>query len=302
MRRNNVFILLIVVMFSAACDRSRRGPASEPDGGITSIDGVIAIVDKGEFPYSFAYFKLIDNNENAITDLKLGNVNVTEDSKPVVPLDIEKAYAPLAIVLILDRSGSMSGGPTDDLNEAASAFVDSLTEKDFVEIIEFGDEIEVSQSFTNDTDKLTKVIESGTANMGSTAFYDAVAKGIDDIQKIGGNRIIIAMSDGYDCASEDYDILEVIEYANDNDQPVNTISYGGSYGLDHIAYNTGGEFVEAATGDELYEAYQSMIPKPIMDHMSLQFRSLSDDAGEIKIYVVYGSLTCEFDWEYPEED
>lgn len=296
-------MLILAIAVTTGCDRRSRGSLSEPASGVTSINGAVSMVLRDDYPYNEIYARIKDNNDNVITGLKLGNVHITEDGNPVVQIDLEAAMSPLAIILILDRSGSMDGQPTTSLNKAASGFVDSLSDRDYVEIIDFGDEVEISQSFTNDREKLKKVINEGTGNMPMTMLYDAIGVGIDEMQKMGGDRIIIAMSDGYDNSSKNYTTFQsIINYAISKNQKINTIGYGGAHDLDTIASDTGGLFIEAASGDELYEAYQRMVPVPVVDHVKVQFRSRDKEADGVTMYVIYGSLTCRFTGTYFQSD
>ncbi len=303
MKKLNI-ILPIIVLIICGCDRSRKGPMSEPGASITSISGYLSMMDKNDYPYKDLYAKVADNNGNPVTDLKVGNITIAEDGNPAIPLDVEASIGPLSIVLILDRSGSMSGDPTTALNEAASGFVDSLSARDFVEIIDFGTTVQVSQSFTNSKSSVKDVINNGDATMGLTALYDAIVKGVQDIQNIGGYRVIVAMTDGGDCASTNT-LNDAISLAISYNQPVNTIGYGTSYNpanLLKIASDTGGLYDSASSSSELYQVYQKMVPTPVEDHVKIKFRSLTQNAGGATIYILYGLLSCSFSMDYPDTD
>ncbi|MDA3792826.1 MAG: VWA domain-containing protein [Elusimicrobia bacterium] len=300
-----VFLILI---FLSGCDRSRKGPLSSPSSGVSSIIGSLSISDKGNFPYTDAYIKVWDQNGNPITDLKPGNIAVTEDGKPVVLLEAEPSKSPLAIVLVLDRSGTM-GFTTppyyEALNKAASGFINKLSDIDFVEIIDFGSKVEVSQTFTTDKSILKDVKNDGASAMGGTALYDAIGKGVDDLQTIGGERVLIAMTDGINNVENNYTLVSVIDYAKNKNQVVNTIGYGTGYistNLQQISDDTEGIYIGASSADELYAAYQNMVPAPKTDHIRIRFRSLSKSAKKATVYISYGDYTTSFSAKYPDTE
>ena len=296
-----VMVLLAASVFVAGCDRGRRGSQVQPDSSVTSLSGSMALVINDEYPYNMAFAKIVDNANRPITNLKVGNINILEDGRPVIPLDAAPAYSPQAIVLVLDRSGSMSG-VTDDLNDAVIGFIDSLSERDYVEIIDFESEIVIKQTFTNDKKKLKDIIALGAA-LGGTMFYDAVGVAIDEVATISAKSIIIAMSDGYDGLSTKYpDVPSIVAYANSKNQKINTIAFGGSYGLDQIASGTGGTFIQANDADDLVAAYEQMVPEPVLDHIRVEFKSRDKAANVIEMYVMYGDVAAVITGSYFDPD
>ena len=52
-------------------------------------------------------------------------------------IDAKQAALPRDLIVLLDASGSMSGSPLDQARRVTAALVDSLTEQDQLELIEF---------------------------------------------------------------------------------------------------------------------------------------------------------------------
>ncbi len=129
--------------------------------------------------------------------------------------------------------------------------------------------------------------------------------------RINGNeRVLIAMTDSADTYSTKYNDISVVSYANRKKQNVNIIGYGYVDGeiLQYIADNTFnadgniGKYEYTSTGDELYVAYQKMVPEPDTDYIKIRFRSLNEKASKATVYLSYGNLTSSFSAEYPDTE
>src|SRR5690606_12892680 len=87
------------------------------------------------------------------------------------------ATVPVATVLAIDASGSMSGGPLEAAKAAATSFVQQAGVTDQIAIITFADEVQTLSGFTADKQVLTERISSIQA-AGETSFNDAVIRGV----------------------------------------------------------------------------------------------------------------------------
>ena len=179
---------------------------------------------------------------------------------------------PISMVLIWDTSGSMQGS-TEDLQRAVETYLDQVRPSERLNLIRFSSvqETEVLlPEFTSDRERLKAATAGKFFADGGTPFYDAVAKGIELLEGVEGNRAIVVMTDGADTASrldhpgfwrllQDKRIrlytiglgLELQEY-----QP--TIASSGERVLRHAAMATNGRFFFARTADELQGLYQQI--------------------------------------------
>lgn len=102
-----------------------------------------------------------------------------------------------AVVLVLDASGSMRGGPLAAAQQAATAFVTSLPDVVPVGLVTFSDSARVVVSPTTDRGRVVGAIGDVQAS-GETALYDGVtaATGVGTTP-----RTLVVLSDGGDTAS-----------------------------------------------------------------------------------------------------
>ena len=83
--------------------------------------------------------------------------------------------APLDLVLVIDRSGSMSGDPLKAALESASRIIRGLRDDDRVAVVTFDSQVDVVQPLVHPTDRAGLIqrvqsVESG----GSTALFDGL--------------------------------------------------------------------------------------------------------------------------------
>ncbi|MEN9653087.1 MAG: hypothetical protein RL303_807, partial [Verrucomicrobiota bacterium] len=120
---------------------------------------------------------------------------------PARPADaVETPRAPLDLSLVIDRSGSMSGGPLEAAIESASRIVRGLRPEDRVAIIAFDDHIDVVHSLTHVTDREAIVARiKSIDHRGSTDLFGGWEEGVKQLAPFTRkDRIarVILLSDG----------------------------------------------------------------------------------------------------------
>jgi VWFA-related protein len=240
-----------------AQEQPQKAPAaaqnSEPQAGETGSDPAsVAKIRVGTNEVNVV-FTVTDKHGKRVTDLKQNDFRFVDDSKPVSELRSFRAEAnlPLQVGLLIDASSSVRDRFKFE-QEAAIEFLNQTVRKryDLAFVVGFDVTPEVTQDFTDDTEKLGHGVRELRPG-GGTAMYDALYYACrDKLLKRPTNgptrRAIILLSDGDDNQSH-VTREEAIEMAQRAEAIVYTIStnVSGSKGsgdkvLERIADATGG--------------------------------------------------------------
>ena len=123
-----------------------------------------------------------------------------ENGRPVAGLEAKNLASSKSVVVCIDRSRSMIGGPLADAAGAAREFVGAKAPTDRVAICAFGSEAATLTRFstaTIDSDSVLRTMEVDSVK--GTALYDAV---VQSSHLLGGEqnkaRILVLLTDGAD--------------------------------------------------------------------------------------------------------
>ncbi len=158
-------------------------------------------------------------------------------------------------VLVVDRSGSMSGQPITDARLALRRFVQSARPADSIALISFSDSISLDQNLGTDRNRILSRIDRLQPG-GGTHLYDAVAAGVRMLAGIEGQKVVVYLTDGNDNGS----ILSARELHQMNIGE-NVFVYGVGLGdVDHQAIRglseaTSGEYLVANSSRDLGNLY-----------------------------------------------
>ena len=274
--------------------------AGIPSTGTTTVATTVNQVLATYFPTVLALQVIRDQQGNPITNLNAGNFDVTENGTPCVITDVrtvQQASSNLSVALVLDRSGSMAGDKNTALEASASEFVTLLQPMDMGEVINFSDNVEVTQAFTSDKTLLTQAIQ------GTTSLYEGIYRGVGDTAKQNGREAVIALTDGQENTSS-HTLDDVLQAAKQNSVPIFTIGLGSDADgvtLGSIAAQTGGIYTFAPAASDLAAIYQS-ISSQLNGQIQLSFISpdptKSGTARHVVVNIHYGSLTAQSTYDY----
>ncbi len=178
---------------------------------------------------------------------------------------------PLASVLLIDRSSSMSGQPLEQARLAATAFMRTIGPGDLVEVLAFGRHVERLSPFGGNLATVGPAMQSMAAG-GETALYDALLVARQDlgaaVQRSGREyrQAIIVLSDGEDTGSvlafEDVlaDLRQsgVIVYAVSVRTDVRGRPAPPPWPLAQLAVDTGGRAIAVSTPWALTALYEDV--------------------------------------------
>ena len=158
-------------------------------------------------------------------------------------VDTEKKLNQTEIVVILDRSGSMSSiakATVENFNKFLNEQKNAEGEA-FVTLVQFDDRYELNYKSTPIKDVNDLVYGETYQPRGSTALHDAIGKTINELEKTDRDIIMVIITDGEENASREYKgnaIKNIIEQKEkDNWKFVylganqDAISVGGAMGM-----------------------------------------------------------------------
>lgn len=138
----------------------------------------------------------VSDAANRYLEISRDDLVVKEDGVEQFVDSFQEAIAPVSMVLVLDQSGSMRRA-ADAVKEAAYRFVGSIRKEDALGVALFADRPELVQDLTKDREEAIAAIDQYAAK-GGTALYDALALGMERLQRVQGRRAVVVLTDGRD--------------------------------------------------------------------------------------------------------
>ncbi|MEK6227457.1 MAG: VWA domain-containing protein [Chloroflexota bacterium] len=176
-------------------------------GGVASADDpyhiVLSRVDPSDFPTVRLVASVVDSSGKAVPGLRPQDLQIREGTvTPESTVTLASMVSPVALALVVDTSGSMSGQPIADAKAAVTTMVGSLGAIDQVAILSFNSTVRVIQPLTSDKSRALAGVSSITAG-GDTAIFDGVQSAVDllDGANPKARRAIILLTDGLDTSS-----------------------------------------------------------------------------------------------------
>lgn len=212
---------------------------------------------------------------------------------------------PLSVALLMDYSGSIfidGDKYRNDMENAATAFVEGFMAGDEAEIIKFGTTASVMQRYTSDLTLLAKAIDAFPQDHEyGTALYDTIDLALDRItnRAVNDRKAIVLLTDGKDSDGNDQPLsnateADVIDKAQSKGIPIFTIGVANAdfSSLRQLADDTGGTFFESATSSNLGTVYQQLTDLLLTDQYILTFDSQVplSATGELDVTAEYDGM------------
>ena len=209
------------------------------------------------------YVTVTDSDKRLVPGLLREDFDVFDNGKRQELTVFENKSVPIAAVVMLDSSGSMSL-ILDRVKEGAEQFLIRLHPEDTARVGAFNDKIEFlpENEFTSDRDLLIRSLRELDYGY-PTRLWDAVDESIRRLEGVQQRKVIIVFTDGDDTASR-RDLDDVMQQARVEEIMVyaigleTRINFNGQVqiskpakGLKKLAEETGGGFVMLKKQDEL---------------------------------------------------
>lgn len=177
------------------------------------------------------YFTVFDGNGQIVTEPAIASAEIILNDELMSVASVGQPSTDAYIVLVLDASGSMASA-MPQMRQAAIQAVESAPDDAVFAVLQFNDNIELLQDFTQDRRQVAEKIDGirAVANAG-TCLYDATYRALEILNDAPlGRRGVILFTDGNDetaqgtvCSTHTY--AEVVELATRQSSrvPVHTI-------------------------------------------------------------------------------
>jgi VWFA-related protein len=217
------------------------------------------------YPEVTAVVSVRDAFGTPVGGLNAAAFSATEDGAAVPVLDVQAAVdagVGMAVVMVMDTSGSMAGDPLATTQEAAVAFVDSLLPNDKAAVIAFADSVGPPSDLTGDKQALASVLRGLRAN-GDTALYDAVVAAVRAADAAPlPRKVVVLLTDGQDygglSSATDEGSLAEAEAAG---VPIFTVGVGENVNvpyLQQVAQRSGGQYIAAPGPADIPAVYDGI--------------------------------------------
>ncbi len=165
-----------------------------------------------------------DRNGLYIPNLRQTDFKIFEDGAEQEIAYFGTSEKPFTVILLIDTSPS-TAYKIEEIQSAATAFVNQLKPQDNVMVIEFDANVHVLTEATNDRQKIYKAIRRADFGDG-TSLYDAVDFSLRKrLGKIEGRKAIVLFTDGVDTASYKNDYDSTIKDAEESESLIFPIYY-----------------------------------------------------------------------------
>jgi VWFA-related protein len=159
---------------------------------------------------------VFDRNGLYIPGLKQDDFKIFEDGKEQQVAYFGTQNEPFTVALLLDTSPSTQY-KIDEIHAAAKAFVNQLSPRDSVIVIEFNSSVKIQCERTTDRDKIDHGIEKAKFGDG-TSLYNAVDEALrKQLSRIEGRKAVVLFTDGVDTTSRKNSYDTTVAYAEESD-------------------------------------------------------------------------------------
>lgn len=241
-----------------------------PNSALAQYNVRITQVDRTRFPKIGVYVSITDAGGNPIVDSLPVHISILEGGRLVFQSALSDGQkisgptdsrGPVSLVLVLDRSGSMQGEKLQKAKDAAIAYLNDAPPQFQLAVVAFDDDARTLSDFTNDKSILrARVGELVTG--GGTALQDGIATGLDMLRGRSGRRAVLALTDGLENSSKQYQNEEgyrrLLERASKEDCTISTVGLGRDVNTNYLkGYEaTGGWYLFSPGPDELKTKFE----------------------------------------------
>jgi len=237
---------------------------------------------------------VLDQEGRLVPNLEKEEFTILDNGKPQEIALFQSEVQPFTVVVMLDRSASMTAN-LDVLNAGAEQFILRMLPADKGQVGGFSDKIQLSGTFTSDRDDLVAALEE--LQYGNpTRLYDAINESMAALKGVEGRKVVLVFTDGDDTSSR-LGLGDVLDRARDEEVMIYAIGMQSEYfdgmrkvrtrpdrGLRKLAEETGGGYFELKKTDELAPTF-TRVAQELHSQYTLGFAPAALDNKEHKLAV-----------------
>ncbi len=174
-------------------------------------------------------------------------------------VDTSEENVPPQVCLVMDHSGSMGGTNLEQAQKAVTSFIQTAGANMQTGLVVFDDTAETLCPVTESTGTVQRAVDNVTAD-GGTNISAGLLQGMNALENLSGNRIIILLSDGADSGESAAAMPSVINQLTQKGIVVYAVGFdfADSAYLSQICEATGGKFLRSETSEDLGSVYQTI--------------------------------------------
>jgi len=143
-----------------------------------------------------------DTQKRLVTNLTKDDFEILDNEKPQPLIFFQSDVQPITVIVIIDRSGSVTGtsGAPVQLTAAVDGFLRLLPPQDEARAGAFSDKIQFTSHFTSNRDDVISELQNFVYGNG-TKLFDALLASLDELKSRQGRRVVVVITDGDDTQS-----------------------------------------------------------------------------------------------------
>jgi VWFA-related protein len=213
---------------------------------------------------------VVHNRGRFIKGLPPTAFRLLEDNVPQKITHFSSEGSPLDLVIAIDVSESMTQA-MPQLKNAVKKFLSALSPKDQVTLSAFNDSLFTLSRRDSTPEQRLRAVDR-LAPWGGTALYDVIVRGLQQLSKQSGRRVLVVFSDGDDKSS--HSTLQAVEQAvRASDATLFMVALGR--GVRNAALKSSIErFVDMSGGRALFVERSDRLDEPfaeILEELSNQY-------------------------------
>ena len=206
---------------------------------------------------------VVTDHGRFVSGLQEGAFKLLEDGVPQTIGNFSSEGSPLEIVVAIDVSESMTLA-MPQLKNAVKKFLSALGPKDQVTLAAFNDNMFTLTKRDTSVAQRTRAVDRLTA-WGGTALYDVIIRGVQQLAKQPGRRVLVVFSDGDDRTSHST-IRAVEEAVRANDATLFMVALGRGVreaqlksGIERLVDMSGGRVLFVERSDQLEAPFSAIL-------------------------------------------